>query len=330
MIISTTPVRISFFGGGTDYPEHFQKNGGATMGTSIDKYTYITVNPLTEFFDYRIRVSYSKTELCRTVDEIQHPAVRECLRFLGIEHGIEISVVSDLPARSGLGSSSSFTVGLLHALHAFKGELVGHEQLAQEAVLVERERIRERVGLQDQYLCALGGLLHLQFQGSNQVTVAPVPVSARRLRMMGERLMLFYTGLQRYAHDILEKQLERIKGGGATSDLATLHAMVQQGMDVLVQDANLDQFGDLLHQGWKIKRSLSDTVSNATIDEAYEKARTAGAVGGKLLGAGGGGFLLLYVPLDKQADVRRTLSNFREVRFQFENQGSHLIFYRPQ
>lgn len=329
MIITQTPLRTSFLGGGTDYPEYFGQHGGATLGTSIDKYTYITVSPLTKFFDYRIRISYSKTELCKTVDEIQHPAVRECLRFMHVDGGVEIVVVSDLPARTGLGSSSSFTVGLLHALHAFKGEMASREQLAAEAVCVEREMIKERVGLQDQHTCAVGGLLHLEFQDHNRVTITPVTISRDRIQALQERLMLFYTGLQRSAHEVLEQQIERTRAGLITPSLIQLGDLVPQGVDVLCNGHDLGNFGELLRQGWMLKRQLSDTISNAFIDDAYERARRAGAIGGKLLGAGSGGFLLLYVEPYNQAAVRKALADMREVPFQFENQGSRLIFYQP-
>lgn len=329
MIITQTPLRISFLGGGSDYPEHFVQYGGATLGTSIDKYSYVTVSRLTKFFDYRIRTSYSRTELCKQVDELQHPSVRECLRFMKIDGGIEIVVISDLPARTGLGSSSSFTVGLLHALHAFRGEMVGREQLAAEAVEVEREMIKERVGLQDQYTCTYGGMVHLRFNGSTEVRVAPVTVLADRLQALQERLLIFYTGLQRNAHEILEQQIERTKAGAITPRLNQLAALVPQGIEILTNGHHLSEFGELLHQGWLIKRQLSDSVSNACIDEAYARARRCGAIGGKLLGAGSGGFLLLYVEPYNQAAVREVLSDMQEVSFALENQGSRLIFYRP-
>lgn len=330
MIITQTPLRVSFFGGGTDYPEHFTQHGGETLGASIDKYTYVTVNRLTPFFDHRIRVGYSRTELCREVGEIQHPAVRECLRFMSIEHGIEIGVVSDLPARTGLGSSSSFTVGLLHALYAFKGELVSPQQLADEATYVEREMIRERVGLQDQYTCAVGGLVHLIFSKSGRVDIRPIPILDSRLGALQERLMVFYTGLQRSASEVLEQQIERTKSGAIKAALDRLKELVEEALSVLALHREpLARFGELLHNGWLIKRELSDAISNPFIDGAYDRARQAGAVGGKLLGAGGGGFLLLYVEPEHQSAVRKALADLREVRFQFENQGSRLIFYRP-
>ncbi len=328
MIITQTPVRISFLGGGTDYPEYFSLHGGATLGATIDRYTYVTVSPLTRFFDHRIRISYSKTELCTAVDEIQHPSVRECLRFMNIEEGVEIAVVSDLPARTGLGSSSCFTVGLLHALHAFQGKMVSREQLAMEAVYVEREMIKERVGFQDQYTCACGGLLHLQFREQGRVDITPVTISADRARALEERLMIFYTGLQRSAHEVLKQQIEKTKSGVITSDLANLQGLVPQAVEVLSNGHDLAAVGELLHQGWLLKRRLSDAISNSFIDDAYERARKAGAIGGKLLGAGSGGFLLLYVEPYNHPSVQQALVSLRRVDFHLENGGSRVIFYQ--
>lgn len=329
MIITMTPLRVSFLGGGTDYPEHFQTYGGATLAASINKYTYVTVSRLTEFFDHRIRVSYSRTELCKSVGEIQHPSVRACLEFMNIDGGIEISVVSDLPARTGLGSSSSFTVGLLHALHAFQGKLVGREQLAAEAVHVERNIIRERVGLQDQYACAIGGPLHLKFYAGNRVTAAPLVLPVDRLASLEQRLLMFYTGLQRSAHDVLESQLQRTSAGQITGQLSQLVSLVPIGIDLLTSDSQLLKFGQLLHDGWMLKKKFSDAISNTAIDTAYTRALHAGAIGGKLLGAGGGGFLLLYVEPEQQAAVRTALAGMKEVTFSFEDQGSRVIFYKP-
>lgn len=329
MIISMTPVRVSFLGGGTDYPEHFDKHGGATLGTSVDKYVYITVSHLTAFFDHRIRVGYSKTELVPTIDDIQHPSVRECLRFMEIEGGVEINIVSDLPARSGLGSSSSFTVGLLHALHAFKGNVVSKDQLAAEAVHVEREMIKERVGVQDQYTSAFGGVLHLDLQGVNRIIPKPVVISASRKQALQDRLMIFYTGIQRMAHNVLKEQIKRTKKGSITPNLMELGKLVPQGIDILCNGQDLSNFGDVLHQGWILKRKFSDAISNTFIDDAYQRARQAGAIGGKLMGAGSGGFLLLYVEPYNQEAVRKALSEMREVTFNLEDQGSRLIFYRP-
>jgi len=327
MIISRTPVRISFFGGGTDYPEHFQKHGGSVLVTTIDKYYYLTVNKLSPFFDYNIRVSYSKLELVKTVDEIKHPSVRECLKFLNISKGVEIHCVGDLPARTGLGSSSSFTVGLLNALYAFRREMVNTRQLAEEAVIIERERIKERVGLQDQYVSAYGGFLYLRFHGKNKVDVHPVPISSQRLRMLNERLMLFYTGIRRSAHEILKEQIEKTEVNA--SKLMTLNSFVKSGIDILCNNKKLSQFGELLHEGWLIKQNLSTAITNEEINRNYEIARKAGATGGKLLGAGGGGFLLLYVEPEYQNKVREALGHLKEAVFSFENEGSRIIFCNP-
>lgn len=329
MIITRTPVRVSFLGGGTDYPAYFRQHGGATLVTTIDKYTYVTVNPLTEFFDHRIGVYYSRVERVNNLDEIQHPSVRECLRFLGIERGVEIHIVSDLPARTGLGSSSSFTVGLLKSLCAFKGQMVSAEQVAAEAVYVEQEMIKEHVGCQDQYACAYGGMLHLQFSRQGDIGVTPVILSQERVRRLAQRLMLFYTGLRRMAHEILEEQLERTQAGEIDEELAGLGALVNQGLDILINSTDLTEFGNLLHKGWMLKRHCSNKVTNPRIDELYKRARGAGAIGGKLLGAGGGGFLLLFVEPENQLQVRQALSDLREVKFDFDNTGSKVIFYDP-
>ncbi len=326
MIITKTPVRISFLGGGTDYPEYFEKHEGSVLVTTIDKYSYLSVKPLNDFFDYNIRISYTKTELVNNVEEIAHPSVRECLKFLKIYKGIEINYVGDLPARTGLGSSSSFTVGLLHALHAFKGEMVSKQQLAEEAVIIEREMIKERIGLQDQYASAFGGLLLLKFFGRNQVDVCPIAICPERRKMFNERLMLFYTGISRTAHEILKEQIEKTEDNH--SKLIALNALVERGIKILCNnDKNLSEFGELLDEGWRIKKQLSVKISNEEIDRNYNLAKKVGAVGGKLLGAGGGGFLLLYVEQDKKNKVRRALSNLKEVEFRFENEGSRIIFY---
>lgn len=329
MIITQTPVRLSFLGGGTDYPQYFRNHGGATLVASIDKYTLITANRLTQFSDHSFRIHYSQVEAVRSIDEIRHPSARECLRYLDIEGGVEIHYVNDLPARTGLGTSSSSTVGLLLALHAFKGEMVSREQVAAEAVYVEQELIRERVGCQDQYACALGGFLHLEFQQDGNVRIDPIVLSQERFRALEERLMLLYTGIQRHAHEILDEQMERTQSGENASELDALKRLVRQGMDVLTEGRDLSEFGLLLHEGWMAKRALSRKIATSWIDEIYERSRRAGALGGKLLGAGGGGFLLLYVEPDRRERVRGALPELREARFSFERSGSQIIFYRP-
>jgi D-glycero-alpha-D-manno-heptose-7-phosphate kinase len=328
VIIARAPTRVSFLGGGSDYPEHFRSHGGRTLGAAIDKYSTVTVNRLAPLFDYTIRVSYSRAELTSDVAAVEHPAVRECLRFLGIEGGIEIHYVGDLPARTGLGSSSSFTVALLHALHAFRGEHVGAQRLAEEACHVEHALIRERVGVQDQYTCAHGGLLHLRM-GSDGVGVERLPLPAERLAAFHAHLMLLYTGLQRHAHELLEEQLERTRRGELAAALGRMEELAAQGVAVLVGAGPLPPFGELLHDAWQVKRGLSSRVSNGAIDDAYARARGAGAIGGKLLGAGGGGFLLLFAPPERQQAVARALPELRRVEFGFDHQGSRILFYQP-
>jgi D-glycero-alpha-D-manno-heptose-7-phosphate kinase len=330
MIVTRTPLRISFLGGGTDYPDHFRHGGGQTLGTTINRYSYVTVKALVDLFEHSIRVGYSRTELVKTVDEVEHPAVRACLRFAGIDRHVEIDYIGDLPARTGLGSSSSFTVGLLHALHAFKGEPCLPEQLAAEAVHVEQELMRERVGVQDQYLCAHGGLRHVRC-AADRVAADPVPMSPGRLAELERSLVLLYTGQRRNAHEVLAEQVENTRSGAAQGALAEMSRLVDEGLDVLLSSSRpLSDFGALLHQTWCLKRTLSTQVSTSRIDSWYERARAAGAVGGKLLGAGGGGFLLLMTPPDRQAEVCHAVPDLRAVPFGFEAAGSTLLLQQQQ
>jgi D-glycero-alpha-D-manno-heptose-7-phosphate kinase len=329
MIITQTPVRISFLGGGTDYPDYFLRHGGATLVASINQYTVITVHPLTRFADHDLRVHYSQVEAVKAVDEIRHPSARECLRFLGIEKGVEIHYVTNLPARTGLGSSSSATVGLLHALHAFKGKMVSRERLAAEAVHVEQQLIKERVGSQDQYACALGGLRHLEFLANGTVHSNPIIMAPARLQALNDCLLLLYTGIQRRAHEVLDEQIERTAGGVNTQQLDRLKTFVDHGIGVLTGNGDLAEFGALLHDGWLIKRSLSSKITSSGIDDAYARARQAGAVGGKLLGAGGGGFLLLYAEPEHHEGIKRALPELQATNFSFEDSGSQTVFYRP-
>jgi D-glycero-alpha-D-manno-heptose-7-phosphate kinase len=330
MVITQTPVRISFLGGGTDYPAHFGRHGGATLVTTINQYTVVTVHRPTRFVNHQIGIHYSQIERVQTLDDVQHPSARACLRFLGIDGGIEIHYVSDLPARTGLGSSSSATVGLLHALHAFKGEMVSRAQLAAEAVHVEQDLIKERVGCQDQYACAFGGLIRLRFRCDGEVQVDPIALPKPRTAALQARLMLFYTGLQRDAHDVLDEQLARTVAGNNERDLRRMAELVEDGIDVLTGSNRLDRFGTLLHEAWLLKRRLSSRITNPWIDELYERARRHGATGGKLLGAGSGGFLLLFVEPDRQPFVRAALPELREASFTFETSGSAIILYHPR
>lgn len=329
MIISQTPVRVSFFGGGTDFPEYFNRYGGAVLSTTIDKFVYLSVNYLSNFFDYRIKVSYSKTELVNDINDIEHPAVRACLKHLGITSNIEINYFSNLPARTGLGTSSSFVVGLLHALYAYRGRMVSAERLAEEAVYLERVLIPENVGYQDQYAAAFGGLNYISFRDRDETKVEKVVCSQRSLRTLQDNSLLFYTGIQRYSDSIQEKHVS-----GINKNLKSLDALVglaERGRDILCGPiADLEQFGKLLDEGWQLKKNIGSGVSNPEIDDMYSRAVKAGALGGKLLGAGGGGFLLLYVVPERQSSVRSVLSTLLEVSFSFENNGSHLIFYDPE
>jgi D-glycero-alpha-D-manno-heptose-7-phosphate kinase len=327
MIISRTPLRISFLGGGTDYPEYFMQEGGYTLSATIDQYCYITVQQLRDFFEHKIRVSYSKLELTKGVDEIDHPSVRECLRYLGIERGVEIHCMTDLPARTGLGSSSAFTVGLLNALYAWKGKSATSQQLAEDAVHVERNVIKERVGLQDQYAAAFGGFLYISYARQGAVNITSIPIHSDRIKVLEQRLLLFYTGIQRTASDILKDQLERTKNGDLLAPLKRLGGLVPRAVDVISNGQDLSELGTLLHEGWMIKRCLSASVTTDAIDCWYDRARLAGAAGGKLLGAGSGGFLLLYVDPAHQDKVRTALADLQEVPFRFESQGSKILFH---
>ncbi len=329
MIISQTPVRISFLGGGTDFPEHFSRHGGAVLSTTVDKYCYLTVSYLSDFFDYRIKVSYSKTELVHRVSEIEHPAVRACLEFMGISSHVEINYFSDLPARTGLGTSSSFVVGLLNALYAYRSSRVSAKRLAAEAVRIEREMIGESVGFQDQYAAACGGFNYIEFKSAGEARVEPVICCPEALQEMEDNLLLFYTGIQRYSDTIQKRHVQAL--GDNTAYLKNMSSLAAQGRDLLGKGKEkLGDFGRLLGESWKIKKSLGTGVSNPQIDAMYDAALSAGAVGGKLLGAGGGGFLLLYAEPPAQALVRRALSSLLEVDFRFENQGSQIVFYDPE
>lgn len=329
MIITRTPMRVSFLGGGSDYPEHYLEHGGQVVGAAIDHYSYLSVNELPALFDHRIRLSYSRTEMVRHALELEHPAVREVLTYLPVEGGVEIHYAGDLPARTGLGTSSSFTVGLLHAIHALRGEMVSSRKLAEEAVHVEREMIREQVGVQDQHLCAMGGLLNIRFHRDGSIDVRPLPIERGRAAELESCLMLAYTGVRRHAHEIVTEQLNRTRAGALRSELSRMSELTESGVEVLCGSRPLREFGELLDEAWTVKKSLSGAISSCDIDGMYRKARDAGAVGGKLLGAGGGGFLLLFVEPDRQADVSAALREFSMVDFAFDYSGSTLLFYSP-
>lgn len=326
MIISRTPFRMSFFGGGTDYPAWYEKHKGAVLATTIDKYCYITTRYLPPFFNHKSRIVYTKTELVKKISEIDHPAVREVLRFLKIRQGIEIHHDGDLPARTGLGSSSSFTVGLLNSLYALKGIMPTKERLAKEAIYVEQEMCGDNVGCQDQVLAAYGGFNFIEFGGVNDFQVRRVTFRSDKVKTLENYLMLFFTGFSRTASEIAAHQIRNIPK--KTAEHKTLHQMAYQAVDILSANDML-AFGKLLDEAWKVKRSLSDKISTPFVDDMYAAAKKAGAVGGKLLGAGGGGFLLLFVPPARQKKVREKLKKSLLIPFRFEDLGSQIIFYQP-
>jgi D-glycero-alpha-D-manno-heptose-7-phosphate kinase len=327
MIICRTPFRISFFGGGTDYPGWYRSHGGAVLAATIDKYCYLTCRYLPPFFEHSIRIVYRKIETCATLEEISHPAVREALRALKIDRGIELHHDGDLPARSGMGTSSAFTVGLLHALYALRGEMPTKHQLAKESIHIEQEVLQETVGSQDQVMAAYGGLRHVQFRPDGEISVNPLIVPPERLAELKAHLMLFYTGIARTAADVARSYVVGIES--RARQLRIMKELVEESIDILASGMDIGAFGDLLHEAWEAKRSLSTSVSNTEVDELYERARSAGALGGKLTGAGGGGFLLLFVPPEKQPAVSEALDGYLHVPFEFESAGSQIIFYEP-
>lgn len=324
MIVSRTPFRLSFFGGGTDYPAWFRHHGGTVLSTTINKYCYLTVRYLPPFFEHRIRIVYSKVEHCQTIDEIIHPAVRETLRFLDVQRGVEVHHDGDLPAGSGMGSSSAFTVGLLHALYALEGRMPSKQQLATQSIHIEQELIQEAVGSQDQISAAYGGFNQISFLPDGGFTVTPITVGRKRLTELNSCLMLFYTGVRRMASQVASTYVNGLEE--RKRQLRIARDLVDEGISILASDRDLGEFGALLHEAWEAKSSLGPLVSSPYIDDMYGAARRAGAVGGKLTGAGGGGFLLLYVPYERHDAVREALSQLIHVPFRFDFSGSQIIF----
>jgi len=327
MIICRTPFRISFFGGGTDYPPWYLKNGGSVLSTSINKYCYITLRYLPPFFEHKIRIAYSKIELCQHYEEIQHPAIRETLRFLNFDRGLEIHYDGDLPARSGMGSSSSFTVGLLHACYALRGIMASKKQLALESIHIEQKMIKETVGSQDQVAAACGGLNHIIFKTNGDIEIRPLTLSTARCEDLNSCLMLFYTGIMRTSSDVASSYVNDIQKKKEL--LGKMQGMVDEGIHILQDYDSIDRFGGLMHKAWMAKRKLSQKVSNQTVDDLYQRALDNGALGGKITGAGGGGFLLLFVLCSEQNRVRKALSELLHVPFRFDYTGSQIIVYEP-
>lgn len=325
MIISRTPFRISFFGGGTDYPVWYKENRGAVLASTINKYCYITCRYLPPFFKHKSRIIYSKVEEVVNFSDINHPSVRECLQYLDIGKGVEIHHDGDLPARTGLGSSSSFTVGLLYALYALRGKMPTKRQLALDAIHLEQNLIKENVGSQDQVLAAFGGFNLVEFGGHDHVQVRPVTVSIERLKELESHMMLFFTGFSRTASEIAAQQIKDTPN--KKKELNEMHSMVKSALDILNGEGDIVEFGRLLHNNWLLKRGLTDKISTPRIDEIYSAARDAGAIGGKLLGAGGGGFMLIFARPEDHTKIKDKLKDLLYVPFQFENLGSQIVFY---
>ncbi|MEK7464438.1 MAG: kinase [Patescibacteria group bacterium] len=325
MVITKTPLRISFFGGGTDYPGWVKEYGGAVLSTSINKYSYLHAIRLPPYFPYKTRVAWSRMEEVNSIDEIAHPSVRETLRFMDFNDGLSIHYNGDVPARSGMGSSSSFTVGFLHALYGLKGISPDRKKLAEEAIHIEQNCIKENVGSQDQVAVAYGGFNKINFHKDGSFAVTPIKLSDGRLEELQKHMMLFFTGFSRNASEIATEQIKNIPN--KKIELQAMHNMVDEAVLVLKSNGDwLGDFGRLLHKSWELKRSLSPKISNDTIDGFYARAREAGALGGKLLGAGGGGFLLVYARPKDQERVKTALSKLLHVPFAFEDEGSHIIY----
>jgi D-glycero-alpha-D-manno-heptose-7-phosphate kinase len=326
MIITRTPFRLSLFGGGTDFPAWYRDHGGAVLSTTIDKYCYISCRYLPPFFSHKHRIVYSKSECVDKIDEIKHPAVRETFRFMKVKDGLELHHDGDLPARSGIGSSSAFTVGLLHALYGLSGKIVSKKRLALESIHIEQKMIKENVGSQDQVAAAFGGLNKIVFKGDHNIEVIPITIHTDRLNDLQNHLVLFFTGLTRYATDIEDDKMKNIRG--KRTQLNRLGKMVDSAIDILNSEGDFDDIGRMLHESWLIKKSLSTQVSTSNIDAIYDAALKSGALGGKLLGAGGGGFILFYAKPEQRERLKQKLSHLLNVPFRFDSLGSQIIYYR--
>jgi D-glycero-alpha-D-manno-heptose-7-phosphate kinase len=328
MIISRTPFRVSLFGGGTDYPAWYRRHGGVVLGTTINKYCYISVRVLPPFFEHRHRIAYSNVELVREISEIQHPSVRAVLGDFRITEGLEIHHDGDLPARSGLGSSSAFTVGLINALLALQGRIASARQLADAAIRIEQEVLLESVGSQDQIWAAYGGTNFMTFHPDGTYQVQPLIMTAERRKHLQGSMMLLFTGLSRFAPVVAAEKISNLDK--RESELKTMATLAYEALDVLQGDGrSLNDIGRLLHESWLLKRTLADSVSSPQIDEIYEAGRQAGAIGGKLLGAGGGGFFLFFVDPARRRAVRERLGKLIDVSFEIGSPGSRIVMYEP-
>jgi len=328
VIITRTPFRISFFGGGTDYPSWYRKHGGAVIATTIDKYCYITCRRLPPFFEHKHRIVYSHNEEVRHISEIKHPAVKAVFQWANVEDGLEIHHDGDLPARSGIGSSSAFTVGMAHALYGLHGQMVSKSTLAKDSIHIEQNLIGENVGSQDQVSAAYGGFNRIDFYRDDSFEVTPVIIPLPRRNELSSHLMLFFTGHSRIADEIAKSQINNFDS--RETELNRIREMVDESIAVLTDSrVSIDEFGRLLDLSWKYKRSLSDRVSTPEIDQIYEEALQAGAIGGKILGAGGGGFMLLFAKPEKHTAIRERLKRLVHVSFNFDDSGSRIVLYQP-
>ena len=328
MIISKTPFRISFFGGGTDYPEWYHENGGSVLATTIDKYCYISCRHLPPFFEHKHRIVYSKIESVKSTEEIQHPVVRAVLSNLSISAGLEIHHDADLPARSGLGSSSSFTVGLINVLNALKGLQISKQDLAKQATYIEQKVLKETVGSQDQVLAAFGGFNRIDFHPDDSFNISPVIINKDLVEQLQNHMLLFFTGLSRFSSDIARDKVSNFTN--RFQELTRIKEMVDEGMSILQSPSTpIMDLGKLMHESWKLKRSLSAKVSTPKIDEIYEAGIKAGATGGKILGAGGGGFILFFAEPKNHKKIRERLKSLVHVAFHFDDVGSKIVVYEP-
>lgn len=327
MIITKTPFRMSFFGGGTDMESFFRKNRGAVLSTTFDKYCYVTVRHLPRFFDYETDLTYSKMEHVHSTDEIQHPAIRNAMKMLDM-HEIRLTYEADLPARSGLGTSSSFAVGMLNAFYALKGQYADKKKLADEAIYLERVLCNEAGGWQDQIAASYGGFNRINF-GPDGYEVFPVIIAPERKRLLNKNLMMFFTGFTRFSSDI--QKANAVSSKEKTAQLKKMLKLVDEAEQVLTsKETDLDTFGRLLDRAWNLKKQTGSKISTRSIDEYYERGIRAGALGGKLLGAGGGGFLVFYVPPERQNFVRQEMKDLMYIPFEFENGGTRVVHYTPE
>ena len=327
MIITKTPFRMSFFGGGTDMESFFKENGGSVLSTTFDKYCYVNVRHLPRFFDYSTELSYSKTERVTNIDDIEHPAIRNAMKMLDM-HEIRLTYEADLPARSGLGTSSSFAVGMLNAFYALKGKYASKKQLADEAIYLERVLCNEAGGWQDQIAASFGGFIRIDFNADGY-TVHPVIVSPERKQQLNNNLMMFFTGFTRFSSEI--QKANKLDDESKTKQLKQMLTLVDEAESILTDHSkDLDDFGRLLDVTWKLKRQTGKSVSTSNIDNLYDKGISAGALGGKLLGAGGGGFLVFYVTPEKQAAVKEAMEDLLYIPFKFEDSGTQVIYYGPE